>query len=240
MTGNVETVTLESGCKSKVLCIVGGEAGIFPAVDRLGGFTVMSASAVDRHIVLEDNSEAEMLAVILPGAGDTSLDFRIEMTGPGAVCRLSGIYLCPESERLHINVSLTHKAGGCSSFQSFKGIVSGRTRVDFTGRIVVCRDAQKTEAFQENQSLLLSDDARVDTSPQLEIYADDVKCSHGAAVGRLDENEQFYMRSRGIPEKEAKVLQMLSFLSSAFDAVPEGPDKDLLSDIVERTIRTCF
>ena len=96
--------------------------------------------------------------------------------------------------------------------------------MSFDGRIIVAPDAQQTEAYQENHNILLSDDAHVETTPQLEIYADDVKCSHGATVGRLDEDAQFYMRSRGIPEKEARVLQMLSFLSPV---TPEGREKEV-------------
>ena len=86
----------------------------------------------------------------------------------------------------------------------------------------------------------MSDNAIVDTSPQLEIYADDVKCSHGAAIGKLDENEQFYMRSRGIPEQEAKVLQMISFISPVMEFLPECDDRAAMSEYLEQTIRTAF
>ena len=98
----------------------------------------------------------------------------------------------------------------------------------FEGRIVVAPDAQKTEAYQENHNIVLTDSAHVETTPQLEIYADDVKCSHGATVGRLDEDALFYMRTRGVPERDARVLQMLSFLS------PVTPDAD--RDRVEQAV----
>ena len=106
-----------------------------------------------------------------------------------------------------------HRAPGCVSRQLFNGIAGGSSHVTFEGRIIVAPDAQKTEAYQENHNIVLSDQAHAETMPQLEIYADDVKCSHGATVGRLDEEALFYMRTRGVPEKDAKVLQMLSFLS---------------------------
>ena len=89
---------------------------------------------------------------------------------------------------------------------------------------MVAPDAQKTEAFQENHNILFTESAKVETRPQLEIYADDVKCSHGATVGRLNEDELFYMRSRGIPKEEAETLQMLSFLSPV---IPEGREKEI-------------
>ena len=98
----------------------------------------------------------------------------------------------------------------------------------------MAQDAQKTEAYQENHNIVLSDDATVDTKPQLEIYADDVKCSHGATVGKLNEDEQFYMRSRGIPEDEAKVLQMISFVAP----VLAGIEDEELSARIENAIRS--
>ena len=101
----------------------------------------------------------------------------------------------------------------------------------------MAQDAQKTEAYQENHSILLSDAARVDTKPQLEIYADDVKCSHGATVGRLNEEEQFYMRSRGIPEDEAKVLQQLSFLSPVLEHIADEAERNEAESMVESAVR---
>ena len=103
---------------------------------------------------------------------------------------------------------------------------------------MVAQDAQKTEAYQENHNLLISDTAKMDTKPQLEIYADDVKCSHGATVGRLNEEEQFYMRSRGIPEKEAMVLQMISFISPVVGHIPDPGTRAAVKEIAENAIRT--
>ena len=107
-------------------------------------------------------------------------------------------------------------------------INAGEAKCGFFGKIVIAPDAQRTEAFQENHNILLSDTARVNTKPRLEIYADDVKCSHGATVGKLNEDEQFYMRSRGIPEDEAKVLQMISFVAPVLETIlEEATDGDL-------------
>ena len=101
----------------------------------------------------------------------------------------------------------------------------------------MAQDAQKTEAYQANHNLLLSETARVNTKPQLEIYADDVKCSHGATIGKLNEDEQFYMRSRGISLEEARFLQMISFVSPVFDIVPDGDERERLKSEVEAAIR---
>ena len=108
----------------------------------------------------------------------------------------------------------------------------------FYGRIVVAHDAQKTEAYQADHNILLTDTAKVTTRPQLEIYADDVKCSHGATVGKLDEDAQFYMRSRGIPEAEARFLQMVSFLSPVLAMIPDETRRSELSEQLETAVRS--
>ena len=151
--------------------------------------------------------------VVLPGES-RDIDVAIDLIGEGAEVSLKGLYLCGGDERVNFRILMHHRAGGCVSRQLFNGIAGGASRVTFDGRIIVAPDAQKTEAYQENHNIVLTDGARVETTPQLEIYADDVKCSHGATTGRLDEDALFYMRTRGVPEREAKVLQMISFLSA--------------------------
>ena len=129
-----------------------------------------------------------------------------------------------------------HNVPHCNSRQLFKGIAGGESRVDFYGKIIVAKDAQRTEAYQENHNLLLSEKAKVDTKPQLEIYADDVKCSHGATIGRLNEEEQFYMRSRGITLEDAKVLQMISFIAPVLEQIPEE-ERETVAAHLEDAIR---
>ncbi|MCF0175549.1 MAG: SufD family Fe-S cluster assembly protein, partial [Bacteroidales bacterium] len=148
-----------------------------------------------------------------------------------------GLYICPDEEKVDISVRLRHNLPGCVSRQLFKGVAGGRSRVVFDGRIIVVQDAQKTEAYQENHNLLLSTDARVDTRPQLEIYADDVKCSHGATVGSLNEDEQFYMRSRGISLEEARALQIISFLSPVLDSIGDEAKRQSCRDMVEAALK---
>ena len=165
----------------------------------------------------------ELQFVVLPGES-RDIDVSVDLCGPGAEAHLKGLYLCGGSEQVNFRIVMHHKAPGCKSTQLFKGIAGGQARVRFDGVIVVAPDAQQTEAFQENHNIVLTDQAQVVTKPQLEIYADDVKCSHGATVGRLNEDELFYMRSRGIPEAEARTLQMLSFLSPV---MPEGREEEI-------------
>ena len=155
----------------------------------------------------------ELQYVVLPGES-RDIDVSIDLAGPGAEAHLKGLYLCNSDEKVNIRVVMHHKAPGCKSTQLFNGIAG----------IVVAPGADGTEAYQENHNIVLTEEAKVETRPQLEIYADDVKCSHGATTGRLGEDELFYMRSRGIPEKEARTLQMLSFLSPV---IPEGRREEI-------------
>ncbi|MBQ7709021.1 MAG: SufD family Fe-S cluster assembly protein [Bacteroidales bacterium] len=161
--------------------------------------------------------------VVLPGESK-DIDVSVDLCGPGAEAHLKGLYLCKADEKVNFRVLMHHKAPGCRSTQLFNGIAGGSAQVTFNGTIVVAPDAQKTEAFQENHNIVLTETAVVNTKPQLEIYADDVKCSHGATVGQLNEDELFYMRSRGIPEAEAQTLQILSFLSPV---IPEGREEEI-------------
>ena len=161
--------------------------------------------------------------VILPGES-RDVDVVIDLTGPGAEAHLRGLYLCDSDERVNFRILVHHRAPGCHSTQLFKGIAGGSAQVTFSGVIVVAPDAQQTEAYQENHNIVLTDSAHVETKPQLEIYSDDVKCSHGATVGRMDEDALFYMRSRGIPEADARALQALSFLSPV---VPAGREEEV-------------
>ena len=167
--------------------------------------------------------------VVLPGES-RDIDLRIDLIGPGAEAHIKALYLCKGDERVNFRILMHHRAPGCHSTQLVNGIAGGSAQVHFDGTIVVAPDAQQTEAFQENHNIVLTDEARVETKPQLEIYADDVKCSHGATVGRLNPDELFYMRSRGIPEIEARTLQMLSFLSPV---IPAGCEEE-----VEKAVRS--
>lgn len=192
---------------------------------------------VPETIVLGRDEELSVLLIALPGvSADVSL--KVDLNGEGARFALNGVGISTADEKIRVHVELRHNVPGCSSSQLFKNLVGGMALVDFYGRIIVAQDAQKTEAYQANHNLLLSETARVNTKPQLEIYADDVKCSHGATIGKLNEDEQFYMRSRGISLAEARFLQMISFVSPVFDLVPEETERERLKNEVEAALRT--
>lgn len=192
--------------------------------------------AFPKEIVLGRGSRADIVIVVLPGAS-CNFPLRVRLAGEGAEADVSGIYVCTDEERVRIGIDMAHEVPHCQSRQLFKGLVAGKSKVDFYGKIVVAQDAQKTEAYQENHNILLSDDAKVYTKPQLEIYADDVKCSHGATVGRLNEEEQFYMRSRGISLEDARILQMISFVSPVLERISDTPLREGIADEVESSLR---
>src|ERR1043165_566292 len=125
-----------------------------------------------------------------------------------------------------------HASPHCDSRQFYNGILNGNSHGVFHGRIIVHKDAQKTDAKQTNRNLLLCDDARIDTKPQLEIYADDVKCTHGATIGQIDENALFYLRSRGIDEISARKLLLLAFASECLDRMAPNPARDHVEQLI--------
>ena len=195
-----------------------------------------SSMTIPQNIVVERDAKLDLIVLVLPGVScDIKIDVRL--AGEGAAANIYGAYVCGGDERVKISVDMHHDLPHCNSRQLFKGIAGGTSRVDFYGKIIVAQDAQRTEAYQENHNILLTDGAKVDTKPQLEIYADDVKCSHGATIGRFNEEEQFYMRSRGISLEDAKVLQMISFIAPVIEQVPES-DREAMKASFEDAVRT--
>ena len=181
---------------------------------------VIGRDSAPQYLRLDAGEKLSMTLVVPPGvSGRFCLE--VDLEGTGASLDLAGLYLCQEAEQVDLRVLVRHAVGGCTSRQLFKGIVGGTSRASFDGLIYVAQDAQKTQAFQENHTLLLSGAARAESRPQLEIYADDVQCSHGATTGYLNPDELFYMRSRGIPEAEARRLQMVAFLAPVLSRLPE-------------------
>ena len=189
-----------------------------------------------RSVKVQTGQRTDMVLLVMPGVScDVKLDVRL--VGEGAEANVYGAYVCGGDEKVRIAVDMHHDVPHCNSRQLFKGIAGGSSRVDFYGKIIVAQDAQRTEAYQENHNILLSDGAKVDTKPQLEIYADDVKCSHGATIGRLNEEEQFYMRSRGISLEDAKVLQMISFIAPVLENIQDKSQREKIFSEFESNIR---
>lgn len=141
------------------------------------------------------------------------------LLGPKAACHMNGAQLAGDGQHADTTTYLDHAAPDCASRQTYKTVLAGKSRGVFQGKILVRQVAQRTDGYQMNQALLLSEDAEIDAKPQLEIYADDVKCSHGATVGALDETQLFYLRARGIPAEAARAMLVQAFLTEAIEGV---------------------
>jgi Fe-S cluster assembly protein SufD len=159
-------------------------------------------------------------------------EIHTELTGPGAIAHLNAAQLLTGVQHADITSVVRHAAPHGTSRQTVKNVLDGRSRGVFQGRIEVARHAQKTDGYQMNQALLLSPDAEIDSKPELEIFADDVKCSHGATVGELDAEQIFYLRSRGIPDKEARAILVRAFLTEAIEAVSHEGARGVLERAV--------
>ncbi|MDO5972252.1 Fe-S cluster assembly protein SufD [Flavivirga aquimarina] len=145
---------------------------------------------------------------------------------------LKGVTIIGEKQHVDHNTLVHHIEPNCESHQDYKGIFGENATGVFNGKIIVEKEAQKTNAFQANNNILVSDKATINTKPQLEIFADDVKCSHGCTIGQLDESAMFYMRSRGIPEKEAKALLMYAFSNNVLSSVKIPEIKQRINKII--------
>jgi Fe-S cluster assembly protein SufD len=170
------------------------------------------------HARLEAGATYDSFALNL-GARLSRMEVRCRLVGPGATAHLNAAQLLDGTQHADFTTVVSHDAPGCASRQTVKNVLCGRSHGVFQGKIEVARAAQKTDGYQMNQALLLSPDAEMNSKPQLEIYADDVKCSHGATVGALDADQAFYLRSRGIPEAQAREILVRAFLAEALDPI---------------------
>ena len=172
--------------------------------------------------------------VLTLGAKLARTEIHARLIGEGGAVHLNGAQLLGDQQHGDITTVVAHDAPGCASRQTIKNVLSDHARGVFQGRIEVARVAQKTDGYQMNQALLLSPHAEINCKPQLEIYADDVKCSHGATVGELDTDQLFYLRSRGVPEAEARAILVRSFLSEAMDPIQHEGARALLERAIEQ------
>jgi Fe-S cluster assembly protein SufD len=158
------------------------------------------------------------------------------LAGEGGECLINGLFMGSERQHMDNYMKVEHASPHCESRQVYKGILDGRSHGVFHGRIIVHKDAQKTDAKQTNMNLLLSEDAQIDTKPQLEIYADDVKCTHGATVGQIDEEAIFYLRSRGLSEASARALLLYAFAGDMLQRMKSEPVRRHLERLVTQWV----
>ena len=179
----------------------------------------LEANLIDNTYVSQKQESHVSVHTFSFGGNLTRNNLNFYHFGERLTSTLNGITIIGEKQHVDHYTLVKHSAPNCESFQDYKGIYSDRSTGVFNGKVYVEKDAQKTNAFQKSNNILLSDKATINAKPQLEIFADDVKCSHGCTVGQLDETALFYMQQRGIPKKEAKALLMYAFTSEVTSSV---------------------
>jgi Fe-S cluster assembly protein SufD len=196
----------------------------------------LEASLIDNTFI--DQSQESHVAVhtFCFGGKLTRNNLNFYQNGQRIESTLKGVTIIGHKQHVDHNTLVHHIAPNCESYQDYKGIFSDNAVGVFNGKVVVEKEAQKTNAFQANNNLLVNDKATINTKPQLEIFADDVKCSHGCTIGQLDENAMFYLRTRGIPEKEAKALLMYAFANNVLDSVKIPQLKKSINKLVAKKL----
>ena len=170
------------------------------------------------------------------GARIARHDLNVRLAGSNTETLMYGLYFGRGEQLVDNHTAIHHDHPNCNSWEVYKGVLDDRSRGVFNGKIYVKPEAQKTDAKQTNRAILLSDHAKIDTKPQLEIFADDVKCTHGATVGRLDEQALFYFKSRGIPAELAQRLMIYAFCAEVVDEVAIEPVRDELNRLVRERV----
>lgn len=190
------------------------------------------------NLLIEQKASSNVLSNIMTlHNGITRNTIEISLDGEHCETTLCGMVVGDKNQQVDNYSSILHNKPNCHSTELFKYVLDDVSKGGFTGRLYVARDAQKTQAYQTNKNILLNRTAKMRTKPQLEIYADDVKCSHGATIGQLDESAMFYMRQRGIPEKEARLLLMFAFAADVIENIRIDALQDRMKMLVEKRLR---
>ena len=178
-----------------------------------------NASLIDNTFINQKKESHVSVHTFSFGGKLTRNNLNFYQNGERIDSTMNGVTIIGDKQHVDHSTLVHHIEPNCESHQDYKGIYGGNSTGVFNGKVVVNKEAQKTNAFQSNNNILLDDKATINTKPQLEIFADDVKCSHGCTIGQLDESAMFYLRSRGIPEKEAKALLMYAFANNVLESV---------------------
>ncbi len=172
--------------------------------------------------------------LISHGAEISRNDFNARFNDEGSECMLNGLFMIGDDQLFDAHTMIDHAKPHCNSHEHYKGILQDKSKGVFNGKVMVRRDAQKTNAFQQNNTILLSDDAVMNTKPQLEIFADDVKCSHGATIGKLNDEAKFYLKSRGIGEEAATAILIHAFASDVIKSIKIPALRNYLEEIISK------
>ena len=191
------------------------------------------------HVYQSANSRFDITTAAL-GGSILRNKLHIKLNGENAEAHMHGLYVANGTQLIDNHTAVYHSMPHCNSNELYKGLVGGKAHAVFNGKILVEKDAQKTNAYQSNKNILLNNDAVVNAKPQLEIFADDVKCTHGATTGQMDDEALFYLRARGIPEKNAKALLNLAFANDILGNITAEPFRNFTAGVVESKLKEVF
>jgi len=188
------------------------------------------------HIHQQRNSRVHFV-VISFNAGVLKNNIKVDIDGEGCETKVYGLYLVDKKQHVENYLKINHNFAHCTSDTRFKGIIDDEARASFNGHVYVAPGAQKTDAQQNNSNILLTPKAKINTQPFLEIYADDVKCSHGTSTGQLDREAMFYMRQRGISKENARMLLMYAFAAEVSNHIQIENLHEIIDDMIKRRLR---
>ena len=230
--------TVEDSASLVVVHTSEGAAKMHFDVCQRASLRIIELFAGDSFVECDIHQQADSVCdVTCVSVAGSVADYTIDLDGQQAANRVRAAYIAGGDERTKVSLRVNHNTSDCTSDSLVKGVAGGKAVGEFYGLVYVAQDAQRTDARQTNRNIEIGSEAKIITKPQLEIYADDVKCSHGATVGQLDEKALFYMQQRGISLKEARLLLMFAFVNEVIDTIRMDALKDRLHLLVEKRFR---
>ncbi len=196
-----------------------------------------STTLLNTNITKQLGNSTMQSCIISFNGGKIRNNIHVDLDGEGADLQIYGLYLMDKQQHVDNQLKINHNVPNCTSNEKFKGILDNEATAVFNGHVLVAPNAQKTNAYQNNSNIILTDKAKVNTMPFLEIYADDVKCSHGTSTGQLDQEAMFYMRQRGIKKEDARMLLMYAFAAEISNHVNISALRERIDDMIQRRLK---
>ncbi len=199
---------------------------------------VSNEASILREFKIRQLADSRLKIVVITfNGGDICNSYHIDLDGEGADTQVYGLYLIDKTQHVENHLKVNHNVPHCTSNEKFKGVLDDEASGVFNGHVYVAPNAQKTDAHQNNSNIILTPKAKINSQPFLEIYADDVKCSHGTSTGQLDQEAMFYMRQRGISKANARILLMYAFAAEVSNHIGNEMLHEHIDDMIKRRLR---
>ena len=199
---------------------------------------VSNEASIQREFKIRQLADSRLKIVVITfNGGDVRNAYHVDLDGEGADTQIYGLYLIDKKQHVENYLKVNHNVPHCTSNEKFKGVLDDEATGIFNGHVYVAKDAQKTDAHQNNSNIILTPKAKINSQPFLEIYADDVKCSHGTSTGQLDQEAMFYMRQRGISKANARILLMYAFAAEVSNHIGNEMLHEHIDDMIKRRLR---